>query len=147
MIQRIQWWTGAAVLLCAAFLTGCYGQSSQPAKPKPSGPATSGAAGVGQTHDAKGHEMEGEEHAAGPALSPQDQALADAQKICPVSDEEFGSMGPPVKELVKGEPVFLCCKKCIKELHSDEDKYLAKVAELKKANAAERKPEQKSEEK
>ena len=144
MIQRIRWW--AAGLLCAGFLTGCYGHSHQPAKSKPAAPASSGAAGVGQTQDAKGHEMEGEEHAAGPALSPEDQALADAQKICPVSDEEFGSMGPPVKELVKGEPVFLCCKKCIKELHSDEDKYLAKVAELKKANAAGDKPEEKKSE-
>ncbi|MBI3469678.1 MAG: hypothetical protein HY000_42310 [Planctomycetes bacterium] len=141
MMQRIQWWTGAAVLLCSAFLIGCYGQSSQPAKPKPSGPATSGAAGGGQGHDAKGHEAE--EHAAGQALSPEDQSLADAQKICPVSGEELGSMGSPVKELVKGEPVFLCCKSCIKKLHSDEDKFLAKVAELKKGNAAEGKPEEK----
>jgi hypothetical protein len=46
-------------------------------------------------------------------------------------------MGPPIKEMVKGEPVFLCCKACIKKLHADEDKYVAKLAELKKSQPGE----------
>jgi len=41
-------------------------------------------------------------------------------------------MGPPVKVMVKDQPVFLCCKSCKDEALKDPDKTLERVAELKK---------------
>lgn len=58
-----------------------------------------------------------------------DQKLALAQKVCLVGDpDHLGEMGVPVKEVVKGKTVFLCCKACVEELKKDPDKYLAKLA-------------------
>jgi len=61
------------------------------------------------------------------ALSSADAKLARAQKVCPVSDEELGSMGTPLKVMIGEKPVFLCCKGCRKKLLADPDKYLAKL--------------------
>ena len=57
----------------------------------------------------------------------EDEKLIARQKICPVTDEELGSMGAPVKLIVDGRPVFICCKGCEKELRSNAKKYLAKI--------------------
>ena len=47
-------------------------------------------------------------------LSPEDRRLAEAQGYCAVQeDSRLGSMGTPVKLLLKGQPVFLCCRGCI----------------------------------
>jgi hypothetical protein len=61
------------------------------------------------------------------SLSTEDRALAEKQKICPVSGEELGGMGPPKKIHVAGHDVFICCLGCEKELTSEPDKYLAKL--------------------
>jgi hypothetical protein len=68
-------------------------------------------------------------------LSPEDRALAEAQKTCPVTGEPLGSMGVPIKVMVKDQPVFVCCSSCPKEATKDPDKTLQKVAELKEKNA------------
>ena len=60
-------------------------------------------------------------------LSPEDQKLARAQKICPVGGGPLGAMGTPVKVEVKGRTVFLCCANCIDRIKSDPDTYLAKL--------------------
>lgn len=66
--------------------------------------------------------------AAGPAkLSAEDQALADKQKVCPVTDGDLGSMGTPIKVMVKDRPVFICCDHCKESLLADPDKFLAKL--------------------
>jgi hypothetical protein len=45
-------------------------------------------------------------------------------------------MGKPVKVLVKGKTVFLCCKSCVTKALADPSKTLAKVEEAKtRANA------------
>jgi YHS domain-containing protein len=49
------------------------------------------------------------------------------QAVCPVMDEPLGSMGHPIKMLVDGKPIFLCCKGCIKRVQADPAKYLAMV--------------------
>jgi uncharacterized protein (TIGR03000 family) len=73
-------------------------------------------------------------------LTPEDRKLAEAQKFCVVeSDTRLGAVGVPVKVMVKDEPVFVCCKNCVKEAQADPDKTLAKVKELK-AKAAEPPP-------
>jgi hypothetical protein len=46
-----------------------------------------------------------------------------------------GSMGVPVKIMVKGQPAFLCCKGCQETALADPDKTSAKVEELKKKTA------------
>ena len=62
-------------------------------------------------------------------LSPNDRAAVDAQEWCAINaDERLGSMGPPVKVMVKDQPVYLCCKGCQKEALAEPDKTLAAVA-------------------
>jgi hypothetical protein len=60
-------------------------------------------------------------------LSTEDRALAEKQKICPVSGGPLGAMGAPKKINVAGHDVFICCQGCEKELTSEPDKYLAKL--------------------
>src|SRR5262245_51702800 len=71
-------------------------------------------------------------------LSDEDRKLAEAQRYCVVqNDSRLGSMGPPPKVMVKGQPVFLCCKGCEKKALADPDKTLAKVEQLKEKEARE----------
>jgi YHS domain-containing protein len=58
-----------------------------------------------------------------------DKELIEKQKTCPVSDQPLGSMGKPVKVVVKGRTVFLCCAGCKKKLLANPDKYLKKLDE------------------
>ena len=60
-------------------------------------------------------------------LSEADRAIADAQKVCPVSGEPLGSMGVPVKVTVKDREVLLCCEGCKTAILDDPDTYLAKL--------------------
>jgi hypothetical protein len=65
-------------------------------------------------------------------LEPKDRQLAEVQKFCAVqNNSRLGSMGTPVKVMVKNQPVFLCCKSCQKKALADPDKTLSKVTELK----------------
>ncbi len=65
-------------------------------------------------------------------LNPDDRALVEAQEWCVVmTDERLGSMGPPIKVMIKDQPVFLCCKGCKKKAEADPEKALAKLEELK----------------
>jgi hypothetical protein len=69
-------------------------------------------------------------------LSPDDRKIAEAQKFCAVEEEnKLGAMGKPVKVMLKGQAVFLCCKGCVKQAKADPDKTLAKAKELKEKNA------------
>lgn len=73
-------------------------------------------------------------------LSPEERALAEAQVFCAVDQESrLGSMGPILKVMIKGTPVFLCCKGCEAEarIHPDETldqcrKLIARMAAAKK---------------
>ena len=49
------------------------------------------------------------------------------QKNCPVMDEPLNSMGGPWKVYAKGQPVYVCCKGCIKKVKKNPDFYLAKI--------------------
>jgi hypothetical protein len=65
-------------------------------------------------------------------LSPEDQRLVAAQEFCAISTEgRLGSMGPPVKLVLNGQPVFLCCKGCERKARANPEQTLAKVEELK----------------
>jgi hypothetical protein len=61
------------------------------------------------------------------SLSTEDRALAEKQKICPVSGEALGTMGTPKKLNVAGHDVFICCAGCEKEITTEPEKYLAKL--------------------
>jgi len=59
--------------------------------------------------------------------SAEDQQLIARQKTCPVMGGPLGSMGPPVRVVVGGRTVFLCCKGCEPELRRSPGKYLANL--------------------
>jgi hypothetical protein len=67
-------------------------------------------------------------------LSTPDRRLAEAQKLCPVQKNRLGTMGTPVKVLLKGKPVFLCCTGCVKDAEADPEKTLAAAAETKQGD-------------
>lgn len=70
-------------------------------------------------------------------LAPEDRALAESQRYCAVlNDNRLGSMGPPVKLIVDGQPVFLCCEGCQKRALADPQTTVAKVKKLRHENAA-----------
>lgn len=50
------------------------------------------------------------------------------QKLCPVTDDELGSMGAPIPVTVRGQTIWVCCRGCVAKLQRDPDKYLRKVA-------------------
>jgi Cu(I)/Ag(I) efflux system membrane fusion protein len=64
-------------------------------------------------------------------LSPADRKLAEAQGYCPVQKNKLGSMGVPVKILLKGQPVFLCCGGCRKQAFENSDQTLQEAAKFK----------------
>src|SRR5262249_22253232 len=65
-------------------------------------------------------------------LSPEDRKLAEEQQFCAVrNDNRLGSMGTPVKLMVKDQPVFLCCKGCTSKAQNSPEETLAKAEELK----------------
>ena len=69
-------------------------------------------------------------------LSTPDRKLAEAQKICPIQGTRLGTMGTPVKLLLNGQPVFLCCKGCEDGedgARKNPEKTLRRVEELKQA--------------
>lgn len=68
-------------------------------------------------------------------LTPEDRALADQQRVCPVSNGKLGEMGVPIKVMVKDKPVFICCKGCESTVKEKPDEMLQKVDELKSRNA------------
>jgi uncharacterized protein (TIGR03000 family) len=70
-------------------------------------------------------------------LGPTDRKLAAEQKFCAVQpDNQLGAMGKPVKLMVKGKLVFLCCEACLKQARSAPDRALAKANELRAKNTA-----------
>jgi hypothetical protein len=69
-------------------------------------------------------------------LAPEDRKLAAAQRFCAVETENrLGTMGTPYKLMVKGEPVFLCCKGCQTQALEDPKKTLDVVHELRAKGA------------
>jgi len=57
------------------------------------------------------------------------------QRFCVVAnDSPLGSMGPPIKLTINGEPVFICCEGCEKSAKKDAQKTLAKLKQLRSAS-------------
>ncbi|HEU5117026.1 MAG TPA: hypothetical protein VFT74_10210 [Isosphaeraceae bacterium] len=49
------------------------------------------------------------------------------QKVCPISDENLGAMGTPIKVEADGKTAFLCCEGCKEEFEKDPKAALAKL--------------------
>jgi hypothetical protein len=57
----------------------------------------------------------------------EDRILAAKQKICPVTGKPLDSMGGPVRVVVNGRVVFICCEGCEGPLRENPAKYLSKL--------------------
>jgi Cu(I)/Ag(I) efflux system membrane fusion protein len=64
-------------------------------------------------------------------LSLDDRKLVDQQRMCPVTEVPLLSMEVPIKLMVKGQPVFICCKGCKPDVEKTPDAVLKKVGEFK----------------
>jgi Cu(I)/Ag(I) efflux system membrane fusion protein len=62
-----------------------------------------------------------------------DKVLIANQKTCPVTGNELGSMGAPIKRQVGERVVFLCCPACIEKFDQSKDKYLAQLSAQNRA--------------
>ncbi|HVS36146.1 MAG TPA: efflux RND transporter periplasmic adaptor subunit [Gemmataceae bacterium] len=60
-------------------------------------------------------------------LSAEDRRLAQSQRLCPITGKRLGSMGVPVKVVLKGRTVFLCCSGCPSQARDDEQGTLDKI--------------------
>jgi len=119
---RATWLLAFVLIACGFLMSGC--------KPK-EGANTSDSTTSNTANTTASGDSEADQIAANLAkLSTEDRAIAEKQKICPVSGAKLGGdMGVPVKVSVKGRDVFLCCAGCKGEIESDPDKYLAKLSQ------------------
>lgn len=68
------------------------------------------------------------------SLSTEDQKLATAQRFCPVMTyDRLGSMGTPIKMMVNGKPVFLCCESCQEKAAENSARTLKTAEKLKES--------------
>ncbi len=63
-----------------------------------------------------------------------DEAAIRAQGNCPVMKQPLGAHGKPVKLLVDGQPVFVCCKGCIYKIKKDPTSYVSQVVHKQPLN-------------
>lgn len=63
-------------------------------------------------------------------LSEEDQALVKVQMFCPVGGK-LGEMGTPVKVVIEGQPIFICCEHCREPFLKDPQKYLSALKDKK----------------
>lgn len=65
-------------------------------------------------------------------LSPEDRKLAEAQRYCAIlPNSRLGSMGPPIKLVLEGETVFICCGGCREKALAAPGQTVANVKKLK----------------
>ncbi|TWU39428.1 hypothetical protein [Novipirellula artificiosorum] len=99
--------------------------------------STSARADDGHTH-AAGHDHEAMMKAEKKieqslsSLSADDQKLVKAQRFCPVMTyDRLGAMGTPLKLVIEGKPVFVCCKACVDEANAGVAKTVKTVEKLR----------------
>lgn len=64
-------------------------------------------------------------------LDSSDQGRIARQRVCPVTGAELDSMGGPVKVLVGGQPLYLCCKGCLGKVKNAPEKFVPKAGQTK----------------
>lgn len=102
-------------------VTGCTGGTDKPSTAKAQKPTASKAAPMAEDDVCVERAK----------LSPNDRLMVETQEWGPVTDERLGSMGAPVKLMIKDKLVFICCGGYTKKAETDPDKTLAKIEELK----------------
>ncbi len=126
--------SGFAVIAVAVWISGCSSKSSSK-KSSSGAKSTSKSESKSDSHAGHNHGG-GDDHSDADhakieknlaKLSAEDRALAEKQKICPVTEDDLGKMGKPIKLEIKGQSVFICCKGCQKDFEADPDKFLAKL--------------------
>jgi hypothetical protein len=127
----------SVILLAALVAAGCNEDKSTKVAQTTSTAAATPATTATTTGATAPADEEAEIKANLAKLSPEDRALAEKQKYCVEQTDERlgGSMGVPIKLMIKGEPVFICCGGCKKNALKDEDKTLAKAKELREKNS------------
>ena len=63
-----------------------------------------------------------------------------SQQICPVSRKRLGSMGKPIKTVIEGREIYVCCSGCIGPLKKNPKKYLARLTGSREAAKAPKAP-------
>lgn len=120
--------TIACSLMLASFFTiGCNSSTETQQPPASDTDAVTNSEEAAET-EATGSEGPDDEVKAELAkLSPEDAASAEQQRICPVSGQLLGSMGPPIKVEVDGREVWICCEGCRDPLLENPEKHLASL--------------------
>jgi uncharacterized protein (TIGR02231 family) len=73
-------------------------------------------------------------------LSPDDRRLAEAQIYCAIDHESaLGTMGPIIKVMAKGQPMFVCCRGCEAEVKRHPDDAILQLQKLMNRIAASKK--------
>src|SRR5204863_7725143 len=93
---------GSGLIAFLVVMSATASKAQQPAAPQ---------AMPGMTMGSDDKQKEADSQAALAKLKPEDRKLAEAQKFCAVlTKNRLGTMGAPVKVMIKDKPVFLCCK-------------------------------------
>lgn len=65
-------------------------------------------------------------------LPAEELAAAEAQKYCPImSTRLLGTMGAPIKLILDGKPVYLCCPDCVADAKANPADTVARAEKLK----------------
>jgi cytochrome c oxidase subunit 2 len=78
-----------------------------------------------QGHDHHGHKGSMPGHVGSETSS----AIEASNKVCPVSGQKVGEMGPAVKVEHNGKIYNLCCSGCVEMFKADPDKYIKIIKE------------------
>lgn len=85
-------------------------------------------------HDAATMEKEIAESLA--ELSAADRKLVQAQRFCTMMEySRLGAMGTPVKVMIDGKPVFVCCESCVEDAVKGGEDTLVKAKALAESSA------------
>lgn len=93
----------------------------------PAGSGESAPSGATRAPRASANGPAGKERANLEKLPAADRKLAEQQQICPITDLRLGSMGVPIKMMVQGQPLFVCCEGCQDGVNKDPQSALAKI--------------------
>ena len=56
-----------------------------------------------------------------------DSVVCSSMRVAGTAGEPLGSMGGPIKVLIDGSSLYLCCQGCVAKVEASPEKYLAKV--------------------
>jgi hypothetical protein len=68
------------------------------------------------------------------ATTVDDRAGIARQKVCPVTKAKLGEMGDPIKVVIDGKPLYLCCRGCAAKVQGHPEEYLPKPSSLHASN-------------